>query len=100
MTFQDFHNIQSGHNVTAELLKWLIFGIINFLDSIETSVNCRLFTAMQLRADILFQKQIHLFKSMLNSFIHAAFAFRNCLLWCSDRFVSGAVCNTKLSRKL
>ena len=35
MTFQDFHNIRSSHNITAELLKYGLFGKL----SIETSAN-------------------------------------------------------------
>ena len=62
MTFQDFHSIQSGHNVTVELLKYGLFRkLSNNFGFIETSVKYRKYTVLRLRADTLFQSQIHLF---------------------------------------
>ena len=77
MTFPDFHNIQSGHNVTAELLKMAYFGKYQGIPvSIETSAKCRYFTVMRRRADALFSKtKLNRSRGMLSYYILCCFRF-------------------------
>ena len=85
MTFQDFHNLKSGHKRHDRIIQIFSFGNYQRISvSIETSAKCRYFTVMSLRAVTLFFKTsfIHGVYAVLS--LYAVFAFQNYRLWWAE----------------
>ena len=79
MTFQDFHNIKSGENVTAELFQYGLFWKLSNFGFHRSQ--CKTQIIIQLRADKLFFKT-YSFNHGVNSVLsfYAISAFQNCFL--------------------
>ena len=92
MTFQDFHNIQSGHNVTAELFKYGLFWklVQNFDFHRHQCKMYIIYGNATHRWYTLFQNQSYILGVCSVLSLYAVFAFQNCVLLCAE--TKGQIC--------
>ena len=84
MTFQDFHNIQSGHNITAELFKCGLFWKLS--KKVQNADTLRLCDSELIHTFLKPNSFIHGVYSVLS--LYAVFALKNYLLRCAETIKS------------